>query len=233
MAPSPTPAHSRRIDKKKFVHLSSQEIARGEFLSLHKYKYVDASGAESTWEVAERHKKHGDTDSVACIPVLRRHLKYDCLVLVKQYRPATKSFTLEFPSGLMENMEPLAQHAALRRLHSQTGYCATTAKQVSPLTACDPIHTGCTTKIVSADVNGDDLLNLKAEQNFGEGEMYEVVQIPTNDVLHRLNEYSKEGYVIDSKVYTFALGLAMGVKIGESNSATEENDVQFVTNIID
>lgn len=54
-----------------------------------------------------------------------------------------------------------------------------------------------------------------------------------NDVLKRLNEYSEDGYVIDSRVYTFALGLTMGLKMGAEQNGDKEDDVQIVTNIID
>ena len=37
--------------------------------------------------------------AVGVIPILRRTLHYDCIVLVKQYRPAVKAYTLEFPAG--------------------------------------------------------------------------------------------------------------------------------------
>ncbi|CAN8005492.1 unnamed protein product [Ixodes pacificus] len=160
-------------------------------------------------------------------------LKYDCLVLVKQYRPSVKAFTLELPAGIVESPETSSQQSALRRLNSQTGYTSTGVKQVSPLTASDPIHTTCTTKIVSVEINGDDLRNLNAQQKFAEGEFYEVVQVPMNDVLERLNDYSDEGYVIDSRVYTFAIGLSMGLKMGSERNGVKEDDVQFVTNIID
>lgn len=235
MAPSPTPSHSKRIDKKKFTHVSSEEIARGEHMSLSKYKYVDASGTQKIWEVAERCQKPKttDADSVCALPILRRMLKYDCLVLVKQYRPSVKAFTLELPAGIVESPEITSQQSALRRLNSQTGYTSTGVKEVSPLTASDPIHTTCTTKIVSVEINGDDLRNLNAQQKFGEGEFYEVVQVPMNDVLQRLNDYSDEGYVIDSRVYTFAIGLAMGLKMGTERNGFKDDDVQIVTNIID
>lgn len=235
MAPSPTPSHSKRLDKKKFTHVSSEVIARGEHMSLAKYKYVDATGSQKIWEVAERCQKakSSESDSVCAIPILKRMLKYDCLVLVKQYRPSMKAFTLEFPAGVVEPTDQTSEASALRRLNSQTGYTCTGLKKTSPLTASDPVHTACTTKLVSVDINGDDLRNLNAQQKFGEGEFYEVVQVPMNDVLKRLNEYSEEGYVIDSRVYTFALGLSMGLRMGAEQNGDKEDDVQIVTNIID
>ncbi len=36
---------------------------------------------------------------VVIMAVLKRTLKYDCVILVKQYRPPMKACTLEFPAG--------------------------------------------------------------------------------------------------------------------------------------
>lgn len=38
---------------------------------------------------------------VGILAVFKRLLKYDCLILVKQYRPALKQYTLELPAGIL------------------------------------------------------------------------------------------------------------------------------------
>lgn len=43
------------------------------------------------------------------------------VVLVKQYRPASDSYTLELPSGAIDDSEP-AINAAKRELYEETGY---------------------------------------------------------------------------------------------------------------
>ena len=37
--------------------------------------------------------------AVVAIATLKRYLKHDCLILVKQYRPPVKGYTIELPAG--------------------------------------------------------------------------------------------------------------------------------------
>ena len=55
----------------------------------------------SVWEDATRLTRSDDTktDAVGVIAFYRRLLHYDCIVLVKQYRPALKAYTIEMPAG--------------------------------------------------------------------------------------------------------------------------------------
>jgi hypothetical protein len=55
----------------------------------------------SIWEGATRLTRNDDTkiDAVGVIAFYRRLLHYDCIVLVKQYRPALKAYTIEMPAG--------------------------------------------------------------------------------------------------------------------------------------
>jgi hypothetical protein len=55
----------------------------------------------SVWEGATRHARNDDTktDAVGVIAFYRRLLHYDCIILVKQYRPALKAYTIEMPAG--------------------------------------------------------------------------------------------------------------------------------------
>jgi ADP-sugar pyrophosphatase/8-oxo-dGDP phosphatase len=58
----------------------------------------------SIWEGATRLTMNDDTkiDAVGVIAFYRRLLHYDCIVLVKQYRPALKSYTIEMPTGMLK-----------------------------------------------------------------------------------------------------------------------------------
>lgn len=55
----------------------------------------------SVWEDATRLTRNEDTapDAVGIIAFYRRLLHYDCIILVKQYRPALKAYTIEMPAG--------------------------------------------------------------------------------------------------------------------------------------
>lgn len=58
----------------------------------------------SVWEGATGLTRNDDTkiDAVGVIAFYRRLLHYDCIVLVKQYRPALKAYTIEMPAGKLK-----------------------------------------------------------------------------------------------------------------------------------
>ncbi|XP_054721691.1 ADP-sugar pyrophosphatase-like isoform X2 [Uloborus diversus] len=194
-------------------HISQETIAKGQFVSLEKYTFKDYDGKEKTWEVAGRTSKpdDGTPDCVGSLAVLRRLLKYDCLILVKQYRPALKRYTLELPAGLVDPLEK-AEQTAIRELKEETGYTGSVVKHISPLTALDPGLSSCTMNVVTLEVNGDAVENHYPQQSNHDEDQLDVIHIPINELLPRLNEYSEQGLIIDSRVYCFAIGLTIGAK---------------------
>ncbi|PRD33484.1 UNVERIFIED_CONTAM: ADP-sugar pyrophosphatase [Trichonephila clavipes] len=226
------------------AHVSEEVLASAEFVSLEKYTYKNHKGEESTWEVATRVTKPepGNPDCVGSLAVLRRLLKYDCLILVKQYRPALKQYTLELPADLnLDFMQQLFKidlvfsnivinatviwlgdglvdpnekpdETAIRELKEETGYICSGVKHISPMTALDPGLSNSTMKIVTLEVNGDVVENHYPKQCDHDRNAIEVLHIPVDELLTRLNEYSEQGVMIDSRVYCFAIGLTIGAK---------------------
>uniref|UniRef100_A0A8C0J5C0 Nudix hydrolase 5 n=1 Tax=Chelonoidis abingdonii TaxID=106734 RepID=A0A8C0J5C0_CHEAB len=103
---------------------------------------------------------------VSVIPVLQRTLHYDCIVLVKQFRPPMGGYCLEFPAGLIEGNES-PESAALRELEEETGYKGDVV-ECSPAVCLDPGLTNCTTHLVTVTINGDDACNIRPMQKPGE-----------------------------------------------------------------
>jgi hypothetical protein len=75
-------------------------ITRNE-LNLWNPLFIFRFNVFSVWEDATRLTRSDDrkTDAVGVIAFYRRLLHYDCIVLVKQYRPALKAYTIEMPAG--------------------------------------------------------------------------------------------------------------------------------------
>lgn len=187
-------------------------LASGKWLSLTEITYRDAVGRERTWESLSRTTTSSQgVDAVTILPILRRTLKYDCVICIKQYRPPMKTHTLEFPAGLIDAGEDV-QTAALRELREETGYTAT-VKHVSPATCLDPGTEDCTMQIVTAEIDGDDAANVKPEQQPEESEFIEVLTIPVDEMLTKLNEYAEAGVVVDARVYSYAIALAQAQKV--------------------
>ncbi|XP_069141877.1 ADP-sugar pyrophosphatase-like [Argopecten irradians] len=195
-----------QTDRPRFV--KEEEVARCKWLALNKITYVDARGKERLWEAVKRTTKtESGCDAVCVVAILKRLLKFDSLVLVKQYRPPMKTFTLEMPAGLMDKNETPEQ-TAIRELKEETGYTAT-AKHTSPITCMDPGAEDITLQMVTAEIDGDTDENKNPTPTPDESEFIEVVHIPMNDLIGKLNEYSKAGVAVDSRLYCYAIGLEM------------------------
>nr|XP_042715386.1 ADP-sugar pyrophosphatase isoform X3 [Chrysemys picta bellii] len=86
----------------------------------------------------------------------------------------------------------------------------TTKKEDSSADAVclDPGLTNCTTHIVTVTINGDDACNTRPMQKPEEGEFVEVVSLPKNDLLQRIDELVAEDHIlVDARVYAYALAL--------------------------
>ncbi|NXO65281.1 NUDT5 pyrophosphatase, partial [Phainopepla nitens] len=191
-------------------------IVERKWLKLAETTYSDAFGKTRTWETVKRtgNKKGVTADGVAVVAVLQRTLHYDCIVLVKQFRPPINGYCLEFPAGLIEENES-AESAALRELKEETGYKGEVI-ECTPALCLDPGMSNSTTHIVSVIINGDEAENTRPKQNLGEMckpfssllEFVEVVTLPKNDLLQRIDELAAEEHLaVDARVYTYALAL--------------------------
>ncbi|EPQ14140.1 ADP-sugar pyrophosphatase [Myotis brandtii] len=160
-----------------------------------------------TWETVKRATRKGQSaDGVMIIPVLQRTLHYECIILVKQFRPPMGSYCLEFPAGLIDDNES-PEAAALRELEEETGYKGDVA-ECSPATCMDPGLSNCTTHIVTVTINGDEAENVRPKPNPGDGEFVEVISLPKNDLMKRLEALvTEEHLTVDARVYSYALAL--------------------------
>ncbi|XP_021351009.1 ADP-sugar pyrophosphatase-like [Mizuhopecten yessoensis] len=188
--------------------VKEEEVARCKWLALSRITYMDAKGKERLWEAAKRTTtSDSGGDAVCVIAVLKRLLKFDCLVLVKQYRPPMKGYTLEMPAGLIDKNET-AEQTAVRELKEETGYKAT-VKHSSPFTCMDAGTENATVQVVTAEIDGDTDDNKNPQTNPEESEFIEVVHVPMNDLLGKLNEFAKSGVCVDSRLYSYAIGMEM------------------------
>ncbi|XP_066561134.1 ADP-sugar pyrophosphatase isoform X2 [Amia ocellicauda] len=151
--------------------VKEEVTAEGKWLKLEKTTYLDPSGKTRTWETVKRttRKCNSSADGVGIFAILKRTLHYDCIVLVKQFRPPMGCYCLEFPAGLIDDNES-PEAASLRELLEETGYKGEVVG-VSPVTCLDPGLSNCTTHIVTVNINGDDQENIKPRQQLADGGM--------------------------------------------------------------
>ncbi|XP_067683747.1 ADP-sugar pyrophosphatase-like [Haliotis asinina] len=201
---------SRSQNQSQFI--KQEEVARGKWLSLNKITYKDPHGQERIWESVCRTTGSADeADAVFVIPILKRTLKYDCVVLVKQYRPPMKAYTLEFPAGLVDKGET-PEETAVRELHEETGYSGK-VKHISPVTCLDPGIGNTSVRVVTVEIDGDEDINTSPKPRLEETEFIDILVVPMEELLNKLNEMARTGVVIDSRVYTYAVAMEQTRKV--------------------
>lgn len=132
--------------------------------------------------VFEENQEEASSPPLSTIAILRRHTMYDSLILVKQSNLNGFSLGLPNSDAISRNCDNSAD--------IKSNYC-------------------CRTKLVTVYLDGDDPIYQRQEENNKcrsqiEGE---IVYVPVNGLLDRLDNYERRGVTVDSRVYAFAMGL--------------------------
>lgn len=128
--------------------------------------------------------------AVSIIPIT----KEGEIILIKQYRQAVKSETLEFPGGKLEKGEDIKQ-AALRELREETGYIA---KNIKPFGETYPAS-GYSDEVIYYFICDD--LEVKEKQDLDEDEFINIVKVSKKELKNMI----LNGEIKDSKVMAFGL----------------------------
>ncbi|KAI9017505.1 NUDIX hydrolase domain-like protein [Gaertneriomyces semiglobifer] len=185
-----------------------------KWLGLFEAKFQDEKGTTRSWEVCNRiHKQEqlsrsNDVDAVDIIAILPSRR----ILLVLQYRPPVQSWTLEFPSGLIDPNESPAT-AALRELKEETGLTGVVSRISSPITY-EPGITGSCSRMVWVDVQNHDGWEENVHKEEDEWSLRPVLLELTRlaDVLEDLVAQCSN-LKIDSRLYSFAAGLDAAHKV--------------------
>ena len=68
--------------------------------------------------------------------------------------------------------------------------------------------------VVFCDVDMDDVRNKKPEKELEEGEMIETLKVPLANLHDELQKLEEQGYALDARLASFALGLVAAKKYG-------------------
>lgn len=136
--------------------------------------------------------------SSSTIAILRRHTMYDSLILVKQHKPSLDGYSLELPnSATISDKRDCAEQRP---------------------DGC------CKTKLVTVYLDGDDPIYQRQEEenkNCRSKMDGEMVYVPINGLLDRLDNYERRGIAVDSRVYAFAMGLKTAERFLTNSSMKE------------
>ena len=175
---------------------NSTSLHSGRFLRLDLMEYVTANGRKCFWEAAQRNTSNTAALMVATLKPSGR------VLLVRQFRPPLKSYSLEFPAGLVDAGEKMAE-TAVRELLEETGYVG---KVIWETGACasSPGITGELVSMVFMEVDETLPENRLHRQNLQDNEEIEVMAVSPSQLSEVISAALKRGDVVCSRLALWA-----------------------------
>lgn len=174
--------------------LKKETVWQGRYLKVVLLSYEDNQGKIRQWEAVERVNCKG---IVVVIPITENNE----VVFIRQFRPVLGGYVIEFPAGLNDRRESLVE-VAKRELIEETGLFS---EEIIFL-AEGPVSSGLSTEVLTVFI----AKNVKEapeemQKKFppDESENIEVLKIPFNNALEKLNELRNQGNYIDLKIFGF------------------------------
>ena len=181
-----------RIDKRT-------TSASGQWLYLEDIEYSDREGVSRHWEAAMR---TGGRGAVAIIATL---IPSERIVLVRQFRPPTAGYVIEFPAGLIDEGETPAG-TAIRELYEETGYRCKITEEKTP-SFSSPGMTGESIVFILAEIDETAAENINVTPHLDDGEDIETFIVEKHKLISFLKEREEVGDLIDAKVVSYAAGV--------------------------
>ena len=182
--------------KKEPVITGRERLAGGAFLELVRLSYTDDRGRTRTWEAAERVRSRG-----AVIVAATFEPEGD-LLLVRQFRPPARRYTIEFPAGLIDPGET-PEESACRELYEETGYAGRILDRYPPAVS-SPGLSGESAVIVRMAIDSANYPTPPA-QHLEETESISCFRVPRAELRDFLRRASESGDVVDSKLFCLEL----------------------------
>ena len=181
--------------------LEEQLLYQGRWSNLVEFIYEDEKKQIRKWEGL--HRKN-NAEAVIIIAKMKPSERY---IIIRQFRPPTNSYLLEFPAGLVDRGETRDQ-TAIRELSEETGYVGE-VKKISPRLYSSP---GILSEAVSfAHMHVDENLpeNQSPKAHNEPGEFITVFKKSLDEISEFFNQEYSHGVKFDAKLYSYFL--AQGV----------------------
>ena len=181
--------------------LEEQLLYQGRWSNLVEFSYEDEKKQIRKWEGL--HRKN-NAEAVIIIAKMKPSDRY---IIIRQFRPPTNSYILEFPAGLVDSGETREQ-TATRELSEETGYFGEVEK-ISPRLYSSP---GILSEAVSfAHIQVDENLpdNQRPTARNEPGEFITVFKKSVDEISEFFRQENSQGVKFDAKLYSYFL--AQGV----------------------
>jgi ADP-ribose pyrophosphatase len=175
--------------------LNERSLHQAHWLEVTEILYRDESGTERSWEAVHRRQRN-----LAAIIVaqLRPSGKY---ILVRQFRPPTQGYVLEFPAGLVDEGEKAAE-AGLRELREETGFHGK-VQGVTDVMYSSPglLSEGCQYVFMTVDEQAPE--NQTPKQDTDPGEFLDVITLHPAELTPLLQQETFRSTTLDVKLFAF------------------------------
>ena len=182
------PLYRSRILQEKPKYLTN-------WLEFTEIDYQDEAGQRRSWEAVHRRSRN---EAAIIVAQLRPSGKY---ILVRQFRPPTGGYVLEFPAGLVDSGETPAE-AALRELSEETGYQGV-VRRVTDIMYSSPGMLGEACRLAFIDVDENLPINKSPQPHSEPGEFLDVYVVDPSEISNLMKKEEMRTSHVDIKLFTF------------------------------
>ncbi len=181
--------------------LDEHLLYQGRWSNLVEFSYEDEKKQIRKWEGL--HRKN-NTEAVIIIAKMEPSERY---IIIRQFRPPTNSYLLEFPAGLIDSGETRNQ-TAIRELSEETGYIGEVEK-ISPRLYSSPGLLSEAVSFAHMRVNENLPRNQRPKAHNEPGEFITVFKKSVDEISEFFSREISLGVKLDAKLYSYFI--AQGV----------------------
>ena len=179
------------------IVLEEHLLYEGSWAKLVELDYKDEKRQIRKWEGLHRKNNAEAVIIIAKMEPSKRH------IIIRQFRPPTNSYILEFPAGLVDRGETRDQ-TAIRELSEETGYVGEVHK-ISPRLYSSPGILSEAVSFVHVQVDENLPGNQRPKAQNEPGEFITVFNKSVDEISNFFGQEISRGVNFDAKLYTYFL----------------------------